>query len=143
MSCRVKFHVVRSALQYSACRILCAIKYPSIKYPSSCREDQRLSTEGKIVSKYCNISETLGGGGVHPLPLYHGGGMNLRVCSRVKCLLSRSTDSVEVTLTSNSYFPWWRLTSHSHHLLFFHWLRACCQFSKSAQRTVKLLICQR
>ena len=23
MSCRVKFHVVRSALQYSACRIIC------------------------------------------------------------------------------------------------------------------------
>ena len=28
---------------------------------SSCREDQRLSTEGKIVSKYCNISKTQGG----------------------------------------------------------------------------------
>ena len=27
-----------------------------IKYTSSCREDQRFSTEGKIVSKYCNIS---------------------------------------------------------------------------------------
>ena len=28
-----------------------------------CREEQRLSTEGKIVSKYCNISKTRGGGG--------------------------------------------------------------------------------
>ena len=27
-----------------------------IKYTSSFREDQRFSTEGKIVSKYCNIS---------------------------------------------------------------------------------------
>ena len=32
---------------------------PPIKYTSSCREDQRLSTEGKIVTKYCNISKTL------------------------------------------------------------------------------------
>ena len=57
---------------------------PPIKYTSSCKEDQRLSTEGKIVSKYCNISMTLGGGGsIHP-PLYHGGGMNLHVRPRVK-----------------------------------------------------------
>ena len=34
---------------------------PPIKYNSSYREDQRLSTEGKIVSKYCNISKTQGG----------------------------------------------------------------------------------
>ena len=31
-----------------------------IKYTSSCREDQRLFTEGKIISKYCNMSKTLG-----------------------------------------------------------------------------------
>ena len=31
---------------------------PPIKYTSSCWEDQRLSTEVKIVSKYCNISTT-------------------------------------------------------------------------------------
>ena len=31
-----------------------------IKYTSFCREeDQRLSTEGKLFSKYCNISKTL------------------------------------------------------------------------------------
>ena len=30
---------------------------PPIKYTSSCREDQRLSIEGKIVLKYCNISK--------------------------------------------------------------------------------------
>ena len=52
---------------------------PPKKYTSSCREDQRLSTEGKIISKYCNISKTQGG--FHhphpplPHPLYHGGGM--------------------------------------------------------------------
>ena len=34
---------------------------PPIKYTSSSREDQRLSTEGKIVSKYCNVSKTKGG----------------------------------------------------------------------------------
>ena len=52
---------------------------PPTNYTSSCREDQRLSTKGKIVSKYCNISETLRRGSINPLPLYHGGGMNLRV----------------------------------------------------------------
>ena len=36
-----------------------------IKYISSCREDQELSTEGKIVSKYCNISKNKG---VHQPP---------------------------------------------------------------------------
>ena len=30
---------------------------PPIKYTSSCWEDQRLSTKGKIVLKYCNISK--------------------------------------------------------------------------------------
>ena len=42
---------------------------PPIKYTSSCRNDQRLSTEGKIVSKYCNISKTLGGVSSTPPPL--------------------------------------------------------------------------
>ena len=45
---------------------------PPIKYTSSCREDQRLSTEGKIVWKCCNISNAQGAG-VHQPPLYHGG----------------------------------------------------------------------
>ena len=35
--------------------------------------DQRLSTESKIVSKYCNISKTLGKGSIHPPPFYHVG----------------------------------------------------------------------
>ena len=49
---------------------------PPIKYTSSCWVDQsrspsRLSTEGKIVSKYCNISKTLWRGSIPtpPLPL--------------------------------------------------------------------------
>ena len=51
---------------------------PPMKYTSSCREDQRLSTEGKIVSKYCNLSKTQGEGGSitpppPPTPLCHGG----------------------------------------------------------------------
>ena len=41
---------------------------PPIKYTSSCREDQRRSTEGKIVSKYCNLSKTQGEGGSIPPP---------------------------------------------------------------------------
>ena len=41
---------------------------PPIKYTSPCREDQRLSTEAKIVSKYCNISKTLGRGSNTPPP---------------------------------------------------------------------------
>ena len=59
---------------------------PTIKYTSPCREDQRLFTEGKIVSKYCNISKTWGRGFIKhtpPPPLYHGGGMTLRVRPRV------------------------------------------------------------
>ena len=38
------------------------------KYTSFSCKDQRLSTEGKIVSKYCNISKTLGREGLHQLP---------------------------------------------------------------------------
>ena len=42
---------------------------PPIKYTSSCREDQRRSSEGKIVSKYCNLSKTQGeGGSITPPP---------------------------------------------------------------------------
>ena len=55
---------------------------PPINYTSSCIEDQRLSTEVKIVSKYCNISKTVGrvpSITLPPPPLYHGGGMNLHV----------------------------------------------------------------
>ena len=59
-----------------------------IKYTSSCWEDQRLSTEGKIVSKYCNISKTLGRGSITPSPLYQGGSLNLRVRMRVKVFSS-------------------------------------------------------
>ena len=56
-----------------------------IIYTSSCWEDQRLFTEGKIVLKYYNISKTLGGS-INPPPLYRGGGKNLRVHLRVKTL---------------------------------------------------------
>ena len=58
---------------------------PRIKYTSSCWVDQSLSTYGKIVSKYCNISKTLLRGSIQPppCPLYHGGGMNLRVRPRI------------------------------------------------------------
>ena len=39
-----------------------------IKYISSCWEDQRLFTKGKIVLKYCNISKSLGRGSINPPP---------------------------------------------------------------------------
>ena len=49
---------------------------PPIKYSSSCREDQRLSTGSKIVSKYCSISKTRGTGFPStPPPLNHVGVM--------------------------------------------------------------------
>ena len=66
---------------------------PPIKYTLSCREDQRLSTEGKIVSEYSNISKTLGRVPSTPVsPLYHCGGMNLRVrpSVNIKVLISRT-----------------------------------------------------
>ena len=61
---------------------------PPMKYTSSWWEEQRLSSKSKIVSKYCNLSKTLGGGpstNYHPpSPLYYDGGINLRVRPRVK-----------------------------------------------------------
>ena len=57
---------------------------PLIKYTSSWR-DQRLSTEGKTLPKYPNISKPRGGGGgATPPLLYHGGVMTLRVRPRVE-----------------------------------------------------------
>ena len=56
-----------------------------IKYTSSFREDQRFSTEGKIVSKYCNISNPFNHqpSTINPFP-YHCGGMTLPVRPGVK-----------------------------------------------------------
>ena len=61
---------------------------PLIKYSSPCREDQRLCTESKIFSNYCNISKTLGGS-IHPPTSYHGGSMNLHVRPRVNYILDK------------------------------------------------------
>ena len=58
---------------------------PPIKYTSSCWENQRLFVKDKIVSKYCNISKTLGRGSINPR-LYYGAGMILLVRPRVKIL---------------------------------------------------------
>ena len=41
---------------------------PPIKYTSSCWEDQSLSTEGKIVWKYGNISKILRSGSINQQP---------------------------------------------------------------------------
>ena len=39
---------------------------PSIKCTSSRKEDQKLSSGGKIYSNYCNISKPLGRGSISP-----------------------------------------------------------------------------
>ena len=60
---------------------------PPMKYTTSWWEEQRLSSKSKIVSKYCNLSKTLGGSINQlppPPPLYYDGGINLRVRPRVK-----------------------------------------------------------
>ena len=51
-----------------ASRSATTINYTS----SSCRQDQTFSTQGKTISKYCNISKTQGRGSINPpspLPL--------------------------------------------------------------------------
>ena len=66
---------------------------PPIKYTLSWREDQTLSTEGKIVSENSNISKILGRVPSTPVyPLYHGRSMNLRVrpSVNIKVLISRT-----------------------------------------------------
>ena len=68
-----------------------------IKYTSSCREDQRLSTEDKLVSQLLQRIKNSRGDSSHqhppfpraPCTLYHGGGMNLHVHLRVKRQLKR------------------------------------------------------
>ena len=70
---------------------------PPIKYTSSCRGDQRLST--KIISEYCNISKTLGGGGFGR----GGGGMNLHVHLRVNKVVGSGSSSTCIYI--NTYFP--------------------------------------
>ena len=104
------------------------------KYTLSCREDQRLSTERKIISKYCNISKTLRDGFI---PLYHGGGMNLHVRPRVKTQ-NNKTGKENVDLTS------YILLSLSHNFLsfvhfihFVHWKGSTVQLKSS--KTVNLL----
>ena len=55
------------------------------------------SNECKIFTKYCNTSKTVGKGSpstTPPPPLYHDGGMTLRVRPRVKCAFSYSTVGV-------------------------------------------------
>ena len=53
---------------------------PFLKYTSSCWEDQRLFSEGKIASKHCNISKTRGRV-PSALLLYLGGGYDFACTS--------------------------------------------------------------
>ena len=55
-----------------------------IKYTSTCQEAQRLSTKGKIVSKYCNRGAVPSPPPPLPRLLFQGGDKNLRVRPRVK-----------------------------------------------------------
>ena len=50
-----------------------------MKYISSCWEDQRLSAEGKIVSKYCHISKTRRRGSINPTCIMVGVWLSLYV----------------------------------------------------------------
>ena len=69
---------------------------PPIKYTSSSRGDQRLST--KIISEYCYIPKTLGGVGGGD-----GGGMNLHVHLRVNIVVGSGSGSTCIYI--NTYFP--------------------------------------
>ena len=53
---------------HCCCRHTPSAAPPPIKYTSFFREDQKLSTDGKIVSKYCNTWKTLGRGSINPPP---------------------------------------------------------------------------
>ena len=69
---------------------------PPTKYTSSCTEYQRLSTEGKILLKHCNISKTIkeGGGG----PSTHPPCTTVEVCVYVWGLSSGPMDVVKLTM---------------------------------------------
>ena len=75
-----------------------------IKYTSSCREAQRLSTKGKTVSKYCNISKTLGGGG-HPLPIVPLGGGGMYVQGLIHFAPRRNRPQMAKTEIPNATAP--------------------------------------
>ena len=88
-----------------------------IKYISSCREDQRLSTKGgkKHIK---NPSGGGGGGSIHPF-LYHGGGMNLHLRQRVKSPLENlhlvwnhllASEAEKCLLDRNVCNPWIQTT---------------------------------
>ena len=76
---------------------------PPIKYTSSCREDQRPSTEDKIVSKYCSTSKTQGGRGSinphSPYLVHNGGGMTLRVRPKVKTPVNAKRILINTAIT--------------------------------------------
>ena len=62
---------------------------PPTKYTSSCWEGQRLSTDGKIVSKYCNISKTLGRGSINIPPPPPCTTVGIWICAYVRGLKKR------------------------------------------------------
>ena len=59
---------------------------PPINYTASYWEDHRLSTEGKIVSKYYNISKTLGRGSIKP-PLVPRWGYEFACTTEGYCII--------------------------------------------------------
>ena len=59
---------------------------PTIKYTSSCWEDQRISTKGEIVSKYRNKSINLGRGSIKPSLLPPCNTVGVWICVYVRRL---------------------------------------------------------
>ena len=76
---------------------------PLIKYSFSCREDQRLSTEGKIVSEYSNIPKPLGGFQLLPPPP--------TPCTTLVGLCTRVPQRVNIKVfISRTIVRWWDTT---------------------------------
>ena len=73
-------------------------RHPPIKYILSCWEDQMLSTEGKIVSKYCNISKN-SEDGFHQPPLVPRWGYDFPCTSEGLDWLGMTTSAVILDLT--------------------------------------------
>ena len=71
-------------------------RHHRIKYNLSWREHQRLSTEGKIVSKYCIISKTLERGSINQPPW---------ICVYVGGLIDISSPYVWGKLFFHCFFP--------------------------------------
>ena len=92
---------------------------PPLKYTSSCWEDQRLSSESKIVSKYCNISTTTPN---PPPPLVPRRGVWICVYVRELSglLLCRDGLFYQITRARFAFARWQLLYGFRHKAQFFY-----------------------